>query len=108
MMEVKTPNTAAMVEKAAGAVAKKPKTAGAIDYLSSDNFKQQLAMALPKFFGADRFVRRKVLLHARPDIPFRRARARPPRRYRAIRPFRTASVAAASTSHRRPTASAIP
>ena len=59
-MEVKTPNTTAMVEKAAGAVAKKPKTAGAIDYLSSDSFKQQLAMALPKFFDTDRFVRSAI------------------------------------------------
>ena len=59
-MEVKTPNTAAMVEKAAGAVANKPKTAGAIAYLSSDNFKQQLAMALPKFFDTDRFVRSAI------------------------------------------------
>ncbi len=59
-MEVKTPNTTAMVEKAAGAVAKKPKTAGAIAYLSSDNFKQQLAMALPKFFDTDRFVRSAI------------------------------------------------
>ncbi len=59
-MEVKTPNTTAMVEKAAGAVAKKPKTAGAIDYLGSESFKQQLAMALPKFFDTDRFVRSAI------------------------------------------------
>ena len=59
-MEVKTPNTTAMVEKAAAPAAKRTKPAGAIDYLGSDSFKQQLSKALPKFFDTDRFVRSAI------------------------------------------------
>lgn len=57
---IKTPtNTAAMTEKAAAPVAKK-QTAGAIDYLNSASFRNQLQMALPKFFDTDRFVRSAI------------------------------------------------
>lgn len=57
--KIKTPtNTAAMTEKAAAPVAKKP--AGALDYLGSESFKKQLQMALPKFFDTDRFIRSAI------------------------------------------------
>ena len=57
--KIKTPtNTAAMTEKAAAPVAKKP--AGALDYLGSESFKKQIANALPKFFDTDRFVRSAI------------------------------------------------
>lgn len=55
--------TQAMTPKNVGAMAPtKPanKQATAIDYLQSDTFKSQLAMALPKFFDSDRFVRSAI------------------------------------------------
>lgn len=59
--KIKTPtNTAAMTEKAAAPVQKKQKPVGAIDYLGSSSFKEQLKMALPKFFDTDRFVRSAI------------------------------------------------
>lgn len=60
-MEIKTPtNTKAMTEKATAAPVAKKKPAGAIDYLGSNSFKEQLKMALPKFFDTDRFVRSAI------------------------------------------------
>ena len=57
--KIKTPtNTAAMTEKAAAPIAKKP--SGVLDHLNSKNFKEQLQMALPKFFDTDRFVRSAI------------------------------------------------
>lgn len=57
---IKSPtNTAAMTAKGTAAVAKK-QTAGVIDFLNSASFKNQLQMALPKFFDTDRFVRSAI------------------------------------------------
>ena len=57
--KIKTPNTTAMTEKAAAPIAKR-QSASALDYLSGESFKSQLAMALPKFFDTDRFVRSAI------------------------------------------------
>lgn len=57
--KIKTPtNTAAMTEKAAAPVAKKP--AGVLDFLGSESFKKQIDNALPEFFNTDRFVRSAI------------------------------------------------
>jgi len=51
-------NTAAMAPAKAQAPA--VKKANAVDFLQSETFKAQLAMALPKFFDTDRFVRAAI------------------------------------------------
>lgn len=57
-------NTAIRAPKPQQNVSAAPATAAphttVLDYLSNDGFKQQLAMALPKFFDADRFVRSAI------------------------------------------------
>lgn len=56
---VKTPsNTQALQPKAAQVVPKKQGTA--VDYLSSEKFKEQFAAALPKFMDTDHFIRSAI------------------------------------------------
>lgn len=57
---MQTPRNADSMLPAAGAKAPAARKTTAVDFLQSDTFKQQLAMALPKFFDTDRFVRAAI------------------------------------------------